>query len=63
MGNALLYMYAKYGKINTAHYVFEKFLRRDVVKWNAVIAGCAQKGYVNEVLDRFDKIPEQNVVS
>ena len=58
VGNALLYMYAKYGKINTARYVFDKFLRRDVVKWNAMIAGYAQKGYVNEVLDRFDKIPE-----
>ena len=63
VGNSLLYMYAKYGKINTACYVFDKFLRRDVVKWNAMIAGYAQKGYVNEVLDRFDKIPERNVVS
>jgi len=63
VGNALLYMYAKYGKINTARYVFDKLLRRDVVTWNAMIAGYAQKGYVNEVLDRFDKIPERNVVS
>ena len=45
VGNALLYMYAKYGKINTSCYVFEKFLRRDVVTWNAMIAGYAQKGY------------------
>ena len=56
-------MYEKYGKINTACYVFDKLLRRDVVTWNAMIAGYAQKGYVNEALDLFDKMPEQNVVS
>ena len=27
VGNSLLYMYAKYGKINTARYVFDKLLR------------------------------------
>ena len=27
VGNALLYMYAKYGKINIARYVFDKLLR------------------------------------
>ena len=58
VGNALLYMYAKYGKINTACYVFEKLLRQDVVTRNAMIAGYAQKGCVNEDLDLFDKMPE-----
>ena len=62
VGNALLYMYAKYGKINTTHYVFDKLLRRDVVTWNDMIAGYAQKGYVNEALDLFEKIPKRNVV-
>ena len=38
VGNSLLYMYTKYGKINTARYVFHKLLRRDVVTWNAMIA-------------------------
>ena len=28
-----------------------------------MIVGYAQKGYVNEALDLFDKIPERNVVS
>ena len=62
VGNALLYMYTKYGKINTACYVFDKLLRRDVVTWNAMIAEYAQKGYVNEALDLFDKMPKKNVV-
>ena len=43
--------------------MFDKFLKRDVVKWDAMIAGYAQTGSVNEVLDWFDKIPERNVVS
>ena len=52
VGNSLLYMYAKYGNINTSRYVFDKFIRRDVVTWNAMIAGYAQKG-----------MPKRNVVS
>ena len=55
-------MYAKYGKINTSCYVFDKLLRRDVVTWNAMIAEYAHKGYVNEALDLFEKMPKQNVV-
>ena len=58
VGNALLYRYAKYGKINTARYVFDKLLRRDVVTWNAMIAGYAQKGYVNEALYLFECLKE-----
>ena len=59
VGNALLYMYEKYGNINIARYVFDKLLRRDVVTWNEMIAGYAHKGYVNEALDVFEKIPNE----
>ena len=55
VGNALLYMYAKYGKINIARYVFDKLLRRDVVTWNAMIADMHRKGMLMRLLTCLTK--------
>eukprot|EP01018_Ginkgo_biloba_P002796 Gb_01184 [translate_table: standard] len=53
MASALLAMYAKCGKIHDARCVFDKIYQRDLVSWNAMIAGYAQNGYGNEALQLF----------
>eukprot|EP01018_Ginkgo_biloba_P010114 Gb_03354 [translate_table: standard] len=50
VGNSLVAMYTKCGSIEDAHHVFTQMPRRDVVSWNAMIAGHAQNGDVNEAL-------------
>ncbi|KAF3778368.1 putative pentatricopeptide repeat-containing protein [Nymphaea thermarum] len=47
VGNALVSMYAKFGRSVDACYLFDEILEKDVVSWNATIAGlCENNQYV-----------------
>eukprot|EP01018_Ginkgo_biloba_P001353 Gb_22629 [translate_table: standard] len=61
--NALVDMYAKYGRVEDARELFNKMPQRDVVSWNAMIAGYAQNGHLNDALELFQKMPRRDVVS
>eukprot|EP01018_Ginkgo_biloba_P008781 Gb_27830 [translate_table: standard] len=67
VGNALVDMYAKCGKIENARQVFDKMYQRDVVTWNVMIAGYGQNGYGEEALKLFSQMQldgvKPNVVS
>ncbi|XP_059067511.1 pentatricopeptide repeat-containing protein At2g22070 [Cryptomeria japonica] len=54
VGSALVDMYAKCGSIQKAHKVFEKMSPRDVVSWNAMIAGYAMHGLCKDALELFE---------
>ncbi|XP_057830827.2 pentatricopeptide repeat-containing protein At2g03880, mitochondrial-like [Cryptomeria japonica] len=54
VGNALLDMYAKCGSIDKARELFDKMAQKDVVSWNAMIAGYAQNGFCKEALKIFE---------
>lgn len=56
VGNSLIDMYAKCGKIRMASKVFDKMTKRDVISWNAIIAGCAMHGHEEEALGLFDQM-------
>ncbi|KAJ7548198.1 hypothetical protein O6H91_07G002300 [Diphasiastrum complanatum] len=58
LGSALVDMYAKCGSIADARTVFDKMPRKDLVAWNAMIAGYAKDGHVNEAFELFEQIPE-----
>ncbi|XP_060201223.1 pentatricopeptide repeat-containing protein At3g16610 [Lycium barbarum] len=51
--NALIDMYSKCGKIGTARIVFDKMNKRDVVSWNAMIAGYGVHGRGKEAISLF----------
>ncbi|XP_057830817.2 pentatricopeptide repeat-containing protein DOT4, chloroplastic [Cryptomeria japonica] len=53
LATALVDMYAKCGSIDKAQEVFDKMPRRNVVSWNAMIAGYAQNGFVERALETF----------
>eukprot|EP01018_Ginkgo_biloba_P015184 Gb_08053 [translate_table: standard] len=53
VGNALVDMYAKCGNIENARLVFDEMANRDLVSWNAIIAGCAQSRRCDEALELF----------
>ncbi|KAH9295945.1 hypothetical protein KI387_039533, partial [Taxus chinensis] len=63
LGNALVDMYAKCGRIENAHNVFDKMPERDVISWTALIAGYAKSASFEEAQSVFDKMPERNVIS
>jgi pentatricopeptide repeat protein len=45
VGNALVHMYAKNGRIDDARLVFNRMEVRDVITWNGLIGGLAQHGF------------------
>ncbi|XP_057818774.2 putative pentatricopeptide repeat-containing protein At3g23330 [Cryptomeria japonica] len=50
---SLIDMYAKCNKIESSRQIFDKMSRKDVVLWNAMIAGYAHNGYCDETLALF----------
>eukprot|EP01018_Ginkgo_biloba_P030316 Gb_23088 [translate_table: standard] len=53
VGNALIAMYCKCGSVKDGQQLFDKMYRKDVVSWNAIIAGFAQNGYIREAVQVF----------
>lgn len=53
LGNALVDMYAKCGKLSSAREVFNELKMKTVSCWNAMIVGLAVNGYSEEALDLF----------
>eukprot|EP01018_Ginkgo_biloba_P003811 Gb_10356 [translate_table: standard] len=56
VGNAVIDMYAKCGNVKDACLVFDKMFQRDVISWNAMIAGYAKNNYCKEALTLFHKM-------
>eukprot|EP01018_Ginkgo_biloba_P009691 Gb_04616 [translate_table: standard] len=56
VGSALVDMYAKCGNIEDAQNLFVKMPNKNVVSWNAMIAGCARHGCVKKALELFDQM-------
>eukprot|EP01018_Ginkgo_biloba_P030400 Gb_19693 [translate_table: standard] len=55
VGNALVTMYAKYMCIQFAWQVFDKMPQKNVVSWNAIIAGYVHNGHADEALNIFNQ--------
>ncbi|XP_057837809.2 pentatricopeptide repeat-containing protein At1g11290, chloroplastic-like [Cryptomeria japonica] len=56
VATALLDMYAKCGSIDKARELFDRMPERDVISWNAMIAGYAQNGFVEKALETFQQM-------
>ncbi|XP_028793519.1 pentatricopeptide repeat-containing protein At4g04370-like [Neltuma alba] len=54
--NSLVTMYAKCGKLNQSFIVFDNMSKRDLVSWNAIIAGCTQNGHICKALLLFNEM-------
>jgi pentatricopeptide repeat protein len=56
VGNALVDMYAKCGRLELARQVFESMSTKDITCWNAMIVGLAVHGHSREALELFDSM-------
>jgi pentatricopeptide repeat protein len=53
IGNALVSLYARCGRIKEAYLEFEKIDAKDSISWNGLISGFAQSGYCEDALKVF----------
>ncbi|KAF3611694.1 hypothetical protein DY000_02049143 [Brassica cretica] len=61
--NALIDMYMKCRKQDTAVKMFDRMLNKTVVTWNSIIAGYIENGDVDAAWETFNTMPEKNIVS
>jgi pentatricopeptide repeat protein len=61
LSNALVTMYVKCGATVEARRVMESFCARDVVSWNALIAGYAQEGKGHEAIKCFEEMQREGL--
>ncbi|XP_057821823.2 putative pentatricopeptide repeat-containing protein At3g23330 [Cryptomeria japonica] len=54
VGNALVDMYGKCGNMDKARELFDKMPQKNVVSWNAMIAGYAHNGFCKDALKIFE---------
>ncbi|KAK1273354.1 Pentatricopeptide repeat-containing protein [Acorus gramineus] len=58
VGNSLIDMYARCGRVDLAVQVFDGMRRRSRVSWNSLIVGFAMNGCAEEALRCFDSMRE-----
>ncbi|KAL7244925.1 hypothetical protein ACSBR2_000296 [Camellia fascicularis] len=61
VGNSLIDMYSKCGKLEAAQEVFDTILEKDVYTWNSMIGGYCQAGYCGKAHDLFMNMQGSNV--
>lgn len=54
--NSLITLYAKCGLLEQSFTVFSLMRERDVVSWNAIVAGYAQNGYLSKAIYLFHEM-------
>ncbi|KAM7277327.1 hypothetical protein ACFE04_019193 [Oxalis oulophora] len=63
IGNALVDMYAKCGKINEARFLFDKMPIKNVISETSMVSGYAKVSSVKAARSMFTKMTERNIVS
>ncbi|XP_017606770.1 pentatricopeptide repeat-containing protein At2g33680-like [Gossypium arboreum] len=61
VGNALISMYNKCGKMDDARCIFDVMIFQDSVSWNSLIAGYSDNGFVSLALKMFSDMRGPNV--
>ncbi|CAK9166727.1 unnamed protein product [Ilex paraguariensis] len=61
LGNSLVNMYAKCGRIDFAWEIFEKMKETEVSSWNAMIGGLAIHGRAEDAIELFLKMQREKV--
>ncbi|KAF5190558.1 Pentatricopeptide repeat [Thalictrum thalictroides] len=61
VGNGLIAMYGKCDWLGDARQVLDEMCRKDVVSWNSMVAGFAQKGQFDDALEICKEMDSQMV--
>ncbi|XP_028759592.1 pentatricopeptide repeat-containing protein At4g13650 isoform X2 [Neltuma alba] len=61
VGNALVTLYARNGKVREAYLAFEKIFDKNNVSWNSLVSGFAQSEHFEDALSLFAKMHQSEV--
>ncbi|XVE79418.1 hypothetical protein DITRI_Ditri14bG0056900 [Diplodiscus trichospermus] len=61
ISNSLIHLYLSCGDSDSAYRVFMMIGEKDVVSWNSMITGLAQRGCAEKALELFRKMEAENV--
>ncbi|KAL2512501.1 Pentatricopeptide repeat-containing protein [Abeliophyllum distichum] len=61
ISNALIYMYAKCGDLQTAKKIFDSMLFKDLISWNTIILAYAIHGFGASSITLFSKMREEGI--
>ncbi|KAG7537383.1 Pentatricopeptide repeat [Arabidopsis suecica] len=53
---ALVDFYSKWGRVDTARYVFDKLPRKNIISWNALMGGYANHGRGTDAVRLFERM-------
>ncbi|CAN4078229.1 unnamed protein product [Withania somnifera] len=56
IGNALIFLYARCGRMQDAYAAFDKIDTKDIISWNGLVSGFAQSGFCEEALKVFSRL-------
>lgn len=62
VGNSLIDMYSKCGKLEAARNVFDMIVEKDIYTWNSMIGGYCQAGYCGKAYELFMRLRESNLM-
>ncbi|KAJ8751762.1 hypothetical protein K2173_025943 [Erythroxylum novogranatense] len=62
VGNSLIDMYSKCGRINEAAQIFQTILGRNLISWNSMIAGYTLAGFCEKALVLFQLLQEEGEI-
>lgn len=63
VNNALIDMYCRNGKIETARVIFSKMVARDVVSWTSMLHGHIKCMDLESAFRVFEEMPERNAIA
>ncbi|KAG9453259.1 hypothetical protein H6P81_006163 [Aristolochia fimbriata] len=61
VGNSLIDMYAKCGRLDLAENIFDQMYNRDRVSWNAMLSGYAIHGYAKDAIKVFSVMKDNSI--
>ncbi|XP_016899981.1 pentatricopeptide repeat-containing protein At1g25360-like isoform X2 [Cucumis melo] len=63
VGNTLITLYWKYGKVDGARKIFYEMPVKDVISWNTLLSGYVNAGRMEEAKSFFAQMPEKNLLT
>ncbi|KAK8919115.1 Pentatricopeptide repeat-containing protein [Platanthera zijinensis] len=63
VSTGLVHMYSACTSVHDSRRLFDEIPHRDVILWNAMVAGYAKVGDADAAREMFDRMPERNLIS